>query len=251
MLWIQVHVLGENPYNSKSATRRGALGYLPESVAFHESMTGHQALAFYARLKGEPVSACAAALERVGLREAARRRVQTYSKGMRQRLGLAQAILGRPRLLLLDEPTTGLDPSLRRYFYNVIGMLRNEGTTTLISSHALDEVEARVDRVAIMKQGRLVACGTLAELGRQAALPSRVRVAVSGDVAGQVAERLGSGLPVRPVDGHTLELACSKGEKMDVLRRLAALGSLVDDVEITPPKLEEIYTYFTEGGTPQ
>jgi Cu-processing system ATP-binding protein len=247
----QLRVLGENPYHRSSATRRGALGYLPETVAFHESMTGQQALAFYARLKGEPVSACAAALEQVGLHDAARQRIQTYSKGMRQRLGLAQAILGRPQILLLDEPTTGLDPSLRRYFYNIIDMLRTEGTTTLISSHALDEVEARVNRVAIMKRGRLAACGSLAELGRQAALPVRIRITAAGDAAKQVGERLGSGLHVSRIDSQTLGVACQGSEKMDVLRRLAGLGSLVADVDITPPRLEEIYTYFTEGGAPQ
>lgn len=247
----QVRVLGEDPYNSKSATRRGALGYLPETVTFHESMTGKQALAFYARLKGEDESACNAALEQVGLHEAARRRVQTYSKGMRQRLGLAQAILGRPQLLLLDEPTTGLDPSLRHYFYNIIDMLRAKGTTILISSHALDEVEARVSRVAIMKQGRLVACGNLAELGRQAALPVRMKITTTGEASEQVRERLDSTLNISRIDKQTLALACRGVEKMDVLRKLAGLGSLVDDVDIMPPRLEEIYTFFTEGEAPR
>ena len=84
---------------------------------------------------------------------AADRRVGTYSKGMRQRLGLAQALLGRPRVLLLDEPTTGLDPALRQTFYEIIGELRDDGATVLLSSHALTELEERAERVIIMNRG--------------------------------------------------------------------------------------------------
>src|SRR6188472_4034629 len=107
-----VRVLGEDPAAGEFAARR-RLGYLPENVSFNAALTGHETLAFYARLKREPAKAVAVLLERVGLTHAANRRVGTYSKGMRQRLGLAQALLGRPRVLLLDEPTTGLDPALR------------------------------------------------------------------------------------------------------------------------------------------
>lgn len=92
------------------------LGYLPENIAFYNSMSGAETLAFFARLKRHPVSDCARILERVGLAEAAHKRVGHYSKGMRQRLGLAQALLGNPRILMLDEPTTGLDPELRNAF---------------------------------------------------------------------------------------------------------------------------------------
>lgn len=131
-------------------------------------------VAFYARLKGSDAKQGAALLERVGLGEASRRLVGTYSKGMRQRLGLAQALLGRPRVLLLDEPTTGLDPALRLTFYEILDELRRDGATVLISSHALDELEGRAEQVLIMNRGILVADGTLAELRALAGLPIRL-----------------------------------------------------------------------------
>src|SRR5690606_20260965 len=118
----------------------------------------------YMRLRGEDPRGAEGLLERVGLGEAGRRRVGTYSKGMRQRVGLAQALIGKPRLLVLDEPTGGLDPVSRREFYAILDELAGEGAAILLSSHALTEVEARTDRIAILSRGRLVADDTLSNL---------------------------------------------------------------------------------------
>lgn len=240
-----VRVLGEDPGSAAAVTLRGQIGYLPESVAFQGAMTGREVLRFYARLKGETPRVCDGLLDRVGLGEAARRAVRTYSKGMRQRLGLAQALLGHPRLLFLDEPTTGLDPSLRRLFYDLIEDLRRNGTTVLISSHALSEIEARTDRVAIMKAGRLIALGTLDELRREAGLPVRMRVFVTPGEAGAVAGRIGDGITLNKVNEQTVDLSCIPGDRMMVVRRLADIGATVRDVDIAVPRLEEIYAHFT------
>lgn len=242
-----VQVLGADPASPAAVPLRRSIGYLPEAVVFQDAMTGHELLSFYARLKGEATSICEPLLERVGLGEAAHRRVRTYSKGMRQRLGLAQALLGRPRMLFLDEPTSGLDPSLRRLFYGIIGELRDQGTTALISSHALSEIEARTDRVAIMKSGRLVACGTLDELREEAGLPVRMRVSVKPGTAPSVAERIGGSVTLDRVNDKTVDLSCIPGDKMLVVRRLADLGETVSDVDISAPHLEEIYAHFTGG----
>jgi Cu-processing system ATP-binding protein len=151
-----IHVLGADPAARASAARR-RIGYLPESVSFNPALTGREILAFYARLQDVTPAAAFGLLDRVGLKDAASRAVGTYSKGMRQRLGLAQALIGSPQLLLLDEPTSGLDPALRQEFYGIVGELRDGGATVVLSSHALTEIEDRAERVIIMSGGSVVA----------------------------------------------------------------------------------------------
>ena len=244
----RVRVFGENPTAAASAVRRGMLGYLPESIAFDEAMTGHELLKFYAGLKGVNGTACAELLARVGLADAAHRRLKTWSKGMRQRLGLAQAMLGRPQLLLLDEPTSGLDPSLRSTLYEIIQSLRADGVAVLISSHALNEIEEHADRVAIMKQGRILACGSLTELSERAALPVCLRITCEPAEAGRIAELFDGHTEVGRIDDRHIELGCPHLEKMAVLRKITALGDSVQDIDIHPPRLDEIYAHFMGGG---
>lgn len=171
-------VLGDNPAAGQFAGRQH-LGYLPENVSFDAALTGRETQTFYARLKREPVAKALELLDAVGLGAPAGRRVGTYSKGMRQRLGLAQALIGRPRVLLLDEPTTGLDPELRQTFYEVIQRLAAEGTTVLLSSHALTELEERAGRVIIMNRGVKVADGSIDRLRNIARLPTKMRLKVA------------------------------------------------------------------------
>jgi Cu-processing system ATP-binding protein len=246
----EVAVLGGNPALRSAVAQRKALGYLPESVAFYEAMSGREVLAFYARLKSVPVADCERLLQLVDLGAAAKRRVGTYSKGMRQRLGLAQAMLGEPQLLFLDEPTTGLDPSLRQHFYQLIDELHKQGVTSVISSHALNEVEARADRFAIMKSGDMLACGTLAELYAQAALPVRLRLSVTPGEASNVAGRLGPAVNISEVNNQSLSLSCFNAEKMPLIRRISDLGEVVHDMQIMPPRLDEVYNYYMNGATP-
>jgi Cu-processing system ATP-binding protein len=243
----RVTVLGGDPASGTAITQHKTLGYLPESVAFYDAMSGHEVLTFYARLKGVSNRHCSNLLETVGLAPAAKRRVGTYSKGMRQRLGLAQAMLGNPELLFLDEPTTGLDPGLRHQFYELIDAMHKQGATSVISSHALNEVEARANRFIIMKAGIMIAGGTLDELYRQAALPVRLEVSVTPGEASSVAERLGSAVNIGKVDSKTLQLSCFNGDKMPLIRRISELGEVVTDLQIMPPRLDEVYSHFMNG----
>ena len=223
------------------AQARRAIGFLPESVAFHGAMTGRELMAFYARLKGEPRARNDELLARVGIADAADRRVATYSKGMRQRLGIAQALIGAPRLLLFDEPTSGLDPASRRDVYEMIDALRGSGATVLISTHALAEVEHRVDRVAVMHRGRLLAAGTLDELRRgvEAEVPMRLRVRRC--TTGQVLAALPAGARCAERSDDALALQVAPAAKMATLRALAAAGDLVEDIELRAPGLQELY----------
>lgn len=244
----QVEVLGRNPAFSAAVAQRLALGYLPESVAFYEAMTGREVLIFYAQLKGSSANECESLLELVGLGDAAQRRVGTYSKGMRQRLGLAQAMLGNPQLLFLDEPTTGLDPILRQHFYELIDELQKDGATSIISSHSLHEVETRASRFVILKSGVIVAMGSLDELYQQATLPVRLKISVAEGQASRVAERLGSDVNIMHVNNKSFHLTCVSNEKMPLIRHISSLGEDVQDMQIMPPRLDELYTYFMQGG---
>jgi Cu-processing system ATP-binding protein len=238
-----VEVLGDDPAAGQFAARR-ELGYLPENVAFNAGLTGRETLSFYGRLKRQPASAVAPMLERVGLADAAGRRVGTYSKGMRQRLGLAQALLGEPRLLLLDEPTTGLDPALRQSFYETVEELRGRGATVLLSSHALTELEERAGRVIIMNRGVKVAGGSLDELRRSARLPTKIRLRVMERGLANMSEWLGPVGTWRRINGRTVEIDASPEGKIELLRRATDEAAPVEDLDIVPPTLDQLYAHF-------
>ncbi|WP_114966875.1 ABC transporter ATP-binding protein [Alkalilacustris brevis] len=239
----EISVLGAAPGSRRA--RRG-VAYLPENVAFHPALTGLEQIGQYLRLRGEPASGAQALLERVGLGAAARRRIGTYSKGMRQRVGLAQALIGKPDLLILDEPTSGLDPVSRREFYALLDGLAAEGAAVLLSSHALTEVEARTDRIVILSHGVMVANDTLAGLRKRAALPIELHVAAREGQADEVARRLDG----RRVNGSQVRLDCHHDDKLARLEQVAGLGALIDDVEIVPPSLEDIYSHFSRRAAP-
>lgn len=241
----RIRVLGGDPASAACSPIRRRIGFLPENVAFHPSMTGRETLDFYARLKGAPCRDNDALFERVGLEPAAiKRRVGTYSKGMRQRLALAQALLGGPKLLFLDEPTTGLDPALRQSFYAIVAELRDRGTTILLCSHALTELEGQADRVVVMNRGRKVADGSLATLRSLAQLPVRIRLTLpTGDIDA-LAARVGEGAALTRLAGGVVELACANDDKVALVRRISCNGLAVDDIEILQPSLDEMYAHF-------
>jgi ABC-2 type transport system ATP-binding protein len=143
-----------------SVHARARVGYLPEHFSFHEWLTGRELLRFHGRLLGLRGAALESRIEellvRVELSGAGERMLREYSKGMRQRAGLAQALLGRPEIVFLDEPTSGLDPLGRRLVRDVIRELRAAGTAVFLNSHLLGEVEVTCDRVAFVKDGRVV-----------------------------------------------------------------------------------------------
>jgi Cu-processing system ATP-binding protein len=225
-----------------SAEARRNVAYLPENAAFHPALTGLEQMRHYLALRGENATLAMVLLERVGLGHAARRRIGTYSKGMRQRVGLAQTLIGKPRLLVLDEPTSGLDPVSRRDFYALLDGLAAEGASILLSSHALTEVEARTDRILILSGGVLVAEGSLAELRRRADLPVVFHV-IPRD--GQ-ATALAAALPEATMVAGVLTLTSGQAGKLALLARLTALGELVADIDVQPPSLEDIYSHFSK-----
>lgn len=224
-----------------SASARRLVSYLPESVAFPKMLTGREIVSYYAKLKGAGSAEVMPALENVDLAEVADRRCGTYSKGMRQRLGLAQALVGEPKLLLLDEPTTGLDPISRQHFYSLISDIAAKGSAVLLSSHGLSELEAKTDRVAILRRGELVANAPLAELQHSANLPIRIRIQSTSENVERVHDRFGG----KRINGAVVEFDCAQPEKMERLSAISQLGRAVTDVDVSPPSLDEIYRYFS------
>ena len=239
-----VLVHGADPAGRKGARVRRSVGFVPESVAFHAAMTATELLSFYARLKGAPCEKNKTLLERVGLAEAAHRRVGTYSKGMRQRLLLAQALLGQPGLLLLDEPTSGLDPESRSQIYETIDQLRTEGATVMLSSHALAEIEHHVSRVALLHRGRLIAAGDLPTMRRQVSLPSRLRLTVKHCMTERVLSSLTEEVTLMSRGPDWLEFAVPETSKISLLREVTAMPDVVLDVEMKHPSLEVLYRHL-------
>jgi ABC-2 type transport system ATP-binding protein len=139
---------------------RAKVGFLPEHFRFHEWLTAREFLHIHADLyeipRREAKGRVEELLEQVGLTSAANRRIQTFSKGMQQRVGLAQALLNRPHLVILDEPTSGLDPVGRRMVRDIIQQVKQEGTTVFLNSHLLSEIEVTCDRVAFIRQGNVI-----------------------------------------------------------------------------------------------
>ena len=241
-LWVDGCEVGGR--NFREARRR--LGYLPENLVLYDNLDGLETLRFFARLKGAPLAQCATLLEDVGLSHAGRRPVREYSKGMRQRLGFAQALLGDPQLLLLDEPTTGLDPAAIRDFYAQLDRLRARGVTLVISSHILAELEQRVDALAMLSNGRLCAQGTVGALRERSTRPLHLRLEGEAAVLDALPARL-AGLPgvTWQRDGaQQASLDCPRALKMPLLQQLAAQP--LTDLRLQEPTLEDLYFELRE-----
>ncbi|MEP9384848.1 ABC transporter ATP-binding protein [Nocardioides sp. KR10-350] len=207
-----------------SPPARRALGYLAELFRFPGWATADELLRLHQRLAGSDGGATERTelLTLVGLTDATDRRVETMSKGMQQRLGIAQALIGHPRLLLLDEPTSALDPAGRRVVRDLLEELRRRGVAVLLNTHLLSEVERVCDRVAIIDRGELLAAGRPDELAR----PSGVEVETATGT--------------RRFDGAT------RDEVPAIVERLVAAGERIYEVKIVRSTLEDAYLAAVE-----
>jgi ABC-2 type transport system ATP-binding protein len=219
-----VEVLGR-PAGSPPA--RAALGYLAELFRFPGWCSADELLALHQRLSGSAGGAAERSelLDLVGLGEARDKRIEAMSKGMQQRLGIAQALVGGPRLLLLDEPTSALDPVGRRIVRGLLEELRGRGVAVLLNSHLLSEVELVCDRVAIIARGRLVKAGTPDEL------------------AGP------GGVEVETANGVRVFAGAGRDEAPRIVAELVAAGERVYRVEVRHSSLEDVYLEAVGGQT--
>ena len=232
-------VLGMDIVRDSVEIRR-LTGYLPGGISFYDSLTGEQVLDYLSDMQGRGPSRRAILCERLELPASVlRRRVRDYSRGMRQKLGVIQALQHDPELAILDEPSEGLDPLMQQAFYRILDDLRAEGRTVFFSSHVLSEVERLCDRVAIIRDGRLMALhdvhGLLAHRRRRVSL--RWRGAAPTSLPG---------LEEVQVDGSRLTGMLS-GEISEFVRAVASPS--LDDLTIEPASLEEAFLeyYATEA----
>jgi len=245
-------VFGHDPMREPLAVKR-LVGYLPDSVGFYDHLTAADNLFYTARLIGIPPGErkprIAEALSRVGLREVAEKRVATFSRGMRQRLGLAEIVMKNARAAILDEPTNGLDPQASLELLDLIRALKASGVSILLSSHLLDRVQSVCDRVALFNQGKIALMGTVAELGRQV-LGGGYAVEVEAEGGHDLARRFGALEGVRRVSETELgrwRLTCERDMRAEAAAEVVAAGGRLKQLSLDQPSLETIYTRYFQN----
>jgi ABC-2 type transport system ATP-binding protein len=248
-------VAGHDVVGDAAAVRR-TIGVALQEAALDPLMTGRELIQLQATLhglpRGEGQRRAAQLLKRVGLEQAADRRVGTYSGGMRRRLDLASALVHEPRVLFLDEPTTGLDPVSRRAIWEEVAKLNREGTTVFLTTQYLEEADRVADRVGIIDHGRIVAEGTPASLKAEVGRPHLEVMLADGSAeqAEEVLRRFGRPLPSKD-SAVLVELEQGAAGVAPVVRALDEAGLAVESLELCEPTLDDVFVektgYHLEG----
>jgi ABC-2 type transport system ATP-binding protein len=247
----RISVLGFDPVRQPLRVKQ-RVGYLPDSVGFYDHLSAVENLSYTAKLMGlslkERRQRIEGALKRVRLDEVAHKRVSTFSRGMRQRLGLAEIIVKKAEIAILDEPTSGLDPQATLEFLDLIRELKAEGITVLLSSHLLDQVQRICDRVALFQSGRIVLMGSVAELSVQV-LGAGFVVEVEAEGTG-IARRL-STIPgvsnVETLAEDRFRMTAERDVRPDAARAVVAVNGSLRRLSVDEPSLEAIYARYFQG----
>ena len=249
-----VRVMGYDPVREPLQVKR-LVGYLPDTVGFYDHMTAADNLRYTAGLIGIPVaerdSRIAAALDRVGLGDVRNKHVGNFSRGMRQRLGLAEIVMKEVSIAILDEPTSGLDPHATSELLDMIRALKREGVAVLVSSHLLERVQSICDRVALFNAGKVALLGTVPELARQV-LGGGYTVEVEADGLG-LAEKLAAVPGVRSVEQPgpgRFRLLAEGDMRPQAAAAVVNAGGQLRRLSVEDPSLDAIYNrYFQNQGT--
>jgi len=244
-------VAGE-PMTTHSVRAKGALGYVPQDLAIYPDLSGRENLMFFARLYGMSTAEARRrsdeVLDLTGLADRAGDQTKQYSGGMKRRLNIGIGLLHRPRLLILDEPTVGVDPQSRNAILESVQGLSGAGMAVLYTTHYMEEAERLCDRIGVIDHGKLIAEGTRAELVSMVGEGDQVRLSATGDLAGAAAS-----LAARPwvrqakaLDGSIdLVVENARSELPVLLTDVAAAGVTVRSVEVTEPDLEAVFLHLT------
>lgn len=241
-------VLGLDPMREPLRVK-ARVGYLPDQVGFYGELTAWENLRYTTRLLGLPEGEAKARMEevlkRMGLWEVRDRKVAAFSRGMRQRLGLAEVLLKRPRVAILDEPTLGLDPEAAREFLGLIKGLKGEGITVLLSSHLLHQVQEICDRVGLFHKGRLALLGTVEELAARV-LGGGYEILVEASPGLQAPFQAVEGVTRVEAEGGRYRVLATKDVRPELARVAVAQGELLG-LSLRRPSLDEVYArYFKE-----
>jgi daunorubicin resistance ABC transporter ATP-binding subunit len=238
----------------KARTVRSLIGLAGQFSAVDETLTGRENLQLVGRLYGlghsQAQARAAETLKRLSLTEAGDRLVRTYSGGMRRRLDIGASLVGRPMVLIMDEPTTGLDPRTRMEVWTFVEDLVREGTTVLLTTQYLEEADRLADRIAVIERGRVIAAGTPDELKQRIGGDVlEVRATRSGDVERLVGllDGIGSGAPVADLRGQRVTLPTSDRVQtlLAAARRIEECGIAVDDLSVRRPSLDDVFWTLT------
>lgn len=247
----KITVAGHDPLREPLAVKR-RVGYLPDSVGFYDHLTGWENLRYAARLSGmtdaEADAAIGKALSRVHLEHAAKNPVKTYSRGMRQRLGIAEIIMRDVKIAILDEPTSGLDPQTTREFLALIRSLQQDGMTVVVSSHLLDLVQDICDRVALFNHGKIGLIGKVSVLMTNVLGGSHViRLEARGPDLARVISAVPGVTKVEPVSASEFRIDASRDVRPEIARAVGAAGGELLGLAHGAARLEDVYTrYFEE-----
>ncbi|WP_018111376.1 ABC transporter ATP-binding protein [Thermus igniterrae] len=244
----EARVLGLDPMREPLKVK-ARVGYLPDQVGFYGELTAWENLRYTTRLLGLPEAEARARIEevlrRMGLWEVRDRRVSAFSRGMRQRLGLAEVLLKRPRVAILDEPTLGLDPEAAREFLGLIKGLKAEGITVLLSSHLLHQVQEICDRVGLFHKGRLALLGTVEELA-QRVLGGGYEIQVEASPGLKEAFLALEGVARVEAEGGRYRVFATRDLRPELAQVAVARGPLFG-LALRRPSLDEVYArYFQE-----
>ena len=250
----EARIFGHDPMREPLDVKR-LVGYLPDMVGFYDNMSASDNLHYTARLMGIArrirEDRIASALARVGLADVAEKKVATFSRGMRQRLGLAEIIIKDARIAILDEPTNGLDPQASLELLDMIRALKANGVSILLSSHLLDRVQSVCDRVALFNAGRIVLMGTVGELGRHV-LGGGYAVELEVEGGDGLAKRLVMLAGVRSVEAPMpgrYRILCDRDLRAEAASAVVAAGYRLKQLSLEQPSLEVIYrSYFQNAG---
>jgi len=249
----KVKVLGFNPARQPLSVKSRA-GYIPDQVGFYDELTARENLVYIARLNGlsrqETKQRIDEALEKVGLTQVAEHSVKTFSRGMRQRLGVADVLIKNPQLIIMDEPTQGLDPELARDFLKLIRELADAGITILLSSHLLYQVQEVCDRVGLFHQGHMVLNGTVTDLAQKVlggGYHVRLRANGSKDNYTELLRKLSGVVEVNFKAPDIYTLVATKDLRSDAASTVVKAGGKLTSLDIEDLSLDEIYnSYFEE-----